>query len=80
MKISLAKDGMSPELFTFLFNGSPFVLSQVSELCKGSTRDFLNQDILKRLVFVLPPVEEQKLIIQEVDRRFTIISVMSSLT
>jgi len=74
MKISLAKDGMSSEFFTFLFNGSPFVLSQVSELCKGSTRDFLNQDILKRLVFILPPVEEQKLIIQEVDQRFTIIS------
>jgi len=74
MKISLAKDGMSSEFFTFLFNGSPFVLSQVSELCKGSTREFLNQDILKRLVFILPPVEEQKLIIQEVDQRFTIIS------
>ena len=74
MKVSLIKIGMMPEFFAFLFNGSPFVLSQVSEQCKGSTRDFLNQDILKRLVFTLPPFQEQEQIIQEVDRRFTILS------
>ncbi len=42
-----------------LFNGSPEVLMQVRELCKGSTRDFLNQDILKNIAFPLPPSSEQ---------------------
>ena len=73
LKLSLAGKGMLPDFFTFLFNGSPFVLNQVSELCKGSTRIFLNQDILKRLVFVLPPSEEQLAIITEVNRRYSVI-------
>ncbi len=73
LKLTLAAKGMLPDFFTFLFNGSPFVLNQVSELCKGSTRIFLNQDILKRLVFVLPPFQEQIMIVQEVNRRFSLI-------
>jgi type I restriction enzyme, S subunit len=73
MKVSLTKNSLFPEIFTFLFNGSPFVLNQVSELCKGSTRDFLNQDILKRIIFLVPPTSEQKQMIQEVDRTFTTI-------
>ncbi|MDR4496467.1 MAG: restriction endonuclease subunit S [Candidatus Scalindua sp.] len=78
MKISLAKDGLLPELFTFLFNGSPFVLNQVAELCKGSTRNFLNQEILKRIVFVLPTIEEQIEIIQAVDRQYTLLSKLEA--
>lgn len=73
LKLTLAAKGMLPDFFTFLFNGSPFVLNQVSELCKGSTRIFLNQDILKRLVFVLPPFQEQIMIVQEVTQRFSLI-------
>ncbi len=73
MKLSLEKNGMLPQLFTFLFNGSPFILNQVSELCKGSTRNFLNQDILKRIVFILPPLKEQKKIIQEVENKISLI-------
>ena len=73
MKLSLEKDGMLPQFFTFLFNGSPFILNQVSDLCKGSTRNFLNQDILKKLVFILPPLKEQRIIIQEVEKKFSII-------
>ncbi|MFQ5686213.1 MAG: restriction endonuclease subunit S [Candidatus Scalindua sp.] len=78
MKISLAKDGLLPEFFTFLFNGSPFVLNQVAELCKGSTRNFLNQEILRRIVFVLPTIEEQKEIIQAVDRQYTLLSKLEA--
>jgi len=72
MKITLVAKAMLPDFFTFLFNGSSFVLSQVSELCKGSTRDFLNQEILKRVIFVLPSFEEQAIIIQEVESRLSI--------
>jgi len=73
MKLSFKKNGMLPQFFTFIFNGAPFVLNQVSELCKGSTRNFLNQNILKKLVLILPPVEEQRLIIQKVENKLSII-------
>ncbi len=70
MKLSLMKGGLNPVFFTFLFNGSPFVLGQVAELCKGSTRDFLNQDILKKLLLAIPSYQEQIEIIAEVEERF----------
>jgi type I restriction enzyme S subunit len=47
-------------------------LRQVSELCKGSTRDFLNQDILSSIVFPIPSFTEQKKIIEEVERLFSV--------
>jgi type I restriction enzyme S subunit len=73
MKVSLAKNGMLPEFFVLLFNGSPFVLKQVSDLCKGSTRDFLNQEILRQLYFTCPPLSEQARIVAEIDRRFSLV-------
>ena len=69
MRICLAKVGMLSEFFILMFNGSPSVLAQVSDLCKGSTRDFLNQSILYSLVFPLPPLAEQKRIADEVKNR-----------
>jgi len=72
MKISIVENILVPVLFTFMFNGSSFVLEQLSELCKGSTRDFLNQNILKKLVFALPPFVEQQIIIQEVESRLSV--------
>jgi len=41
MRVSLAPNGMLPIFFTFLFNGSPYVLDQVTDLCKGSTRQIV---------------------------------------
>jgi type I restriction enzyme S subunit len=48
------------------------VLNQISDLCKGSTRDFLNQRILKSIEFLLPPVPEQRQIVAEVERRLSV--------
>jgi len=78
IKVSLAKGGMLPEFFVLLFNGSPFVLNQVSDLCKGSTRDFLNQEILKQLCFILPPLAEQHRIVAEIDRRLSFVNEVES--
>jgi type I restriction enzyme S subunit len=72
MRISLVTQSLSPVYFCFLFNGSPYVLSQVSELCKGSTRDFLNQDILSSIVFPIPSFIEQQKIIEEVELIFSV--------
>jgi type I restriction enzyme S subunit len=72
MRISLFNQSISPDFFCLLFNGSPYVLGQVSELCKGSTRDFLNQDILSSIVFPIPSCTEQMKIIEEVERLFSV--------
>jgi type I restriction enzyme S subunit len=78
MRVTLAPNGMLPLFFTFLFNGSPFVLDQVTELCKGSTRNFLNQDILFSLIFPLPPLAEQRRIVAEVKRRLSVSDKMEA--
>ena len=73
MRISLANNYVSPHYFSLLFNGSPTVLDQVSALCGGSTRDFLNGKILRSIVFPLPSLEEQHRIVAVVKRRLSII-------
>jgi type I restriction enzyme, S subunit len=59
-----------PEFFCFLFNGCDFVLNQISKLCSGSTRDFLNQSILNSIIFPIPPRVEQKEIINRIQELF----------
>jgi type I restriction enzyme, S subunit len=59
MRVRLEIDVLKPEYFCLLLNGSPHVLSQIRTLCSGSTRDFLNTEILKTLVFPVPPIDEQ---------------------
>lgn len=70
IRIALEPYGMLPIFFCMLFNGSPLVLQQISSLCSGSTRDFLNQDILSSIVFPLPPLPEQQEIIQRIETIF----------
>jgi type I restriction enzyme S subunit len=72
MRLVLLPEIMLPILFCFIVNGSPFVLSQIAELCKGSTREFLNQAILKALVLPLPPVAEQQEIVRRVEGLFAL--------
>ncbi len=72
MRIVLDQVTILPTFFCYIFNGSPFVLDQISELCSGSTRDFLNQTILKSLVLPVPPLIEQKRIIKEVERQLSL--------
>ena len=73
MRLSLLSGYAHPRYFCLLFNGSPEVLEQVSELCGGSTRSFLNGNILRSLVFPLPPLAEQRRIVAEVERRLSVV-------
>jgi len=72
MRVTLRDDGMLPTYFSYLFNGSAFVLHQVERLCGGSTRDFLNQEILRSIVFPLPPLKEQAEIVRRVEKLFVL--------
>jgi type I restriction enzyme S subunit len=68
----------SSTYFCFLFAGSPIVLDQIKELCKGSTREFLNQHILKSIIFPLPPFAEQLRIVAEVERHLSVIEELEA--
>ena len=61
-----------PEFFVYLFQGGGTVKNQVKELCKGSTRIFLNQNILKSIIFPLPHIEEQLVIVSEIESRLSV--------
>ncbi len=61
-----------PDFFSVLLNGSTFVKRQFYELCKGTTRKFINQKILYSLIFPFPPLDEQRRIINEINRVFSI--------
>jgi type I restriction enzyme S subunit len=68
MKISLDKKIVSPEYFCLLFKGTSSIDRQLIDLCSGSTRLFLTQSILAKLVFPLPSLAEQHRIVAKVDR------------
>lgn len=71
IRISLNNDIISPIYFVYLFQGG-LVREQVKKLCKGSTRDFLNQTILKSIDFPLPSLPEQHQIVQEIESRLSV--------
>src|ERR1035437_723823 len=73
MRIRISSSAMIPEFFCLLFNGSPHVLKQVSALCSGSTRDFLNNNILMSIVFPVPPLAEQTRLMNEIERLLSVI-------
>ena len=72
MRIRFLCGAPIPEFIAALLNGSPFVLSQISDLCRGTTRDFLNQQILSAIAFPLPPLNEQHRILQEIDKHLSV--------
>lgn len=72
MRVSLDANIVRADYFIALFQSKGVVLDQVKELCKGSTRDFLNQTILKQIVFPVPSIEKQSEIIAVIEARFSI--------
>jgi type I restriction enzyme S subunit len=72
IKLSLNTRIINPKYFVFLFQSKVIVYDQVLELCKGSTRVFLNQKILKSIVYPIPPIEEQEQIVQELESRISV--------
>ena len=71
MRVSLDSKVINTDYFISLFQSKGVVLDQIKELCKGSTRDFLNQTILKQIVFPVPTLEKQREIISIIESRLS---------
>ena len=78
MRVAFLEESISSKFFCHLFLGSPVVLKQVEELCKGSTRLFLNQKILSSIMYPIPPLAEQYAIVQKVKELFTYANKLES--
>jgi len=50
----------------------------VKHLCKGSSREFLNQTILSAISFPLPSIDEQRQIVDAIDAKFSIIEKLEN--
>jgi type I restriction enzyme S subunit len=72
IRVTLDENVIIPKFFVFLFQSKGIVIDQVKELCKGSTRAFLNQTILKKISFPLLAIDEQRQIIDEIESRLSV--------
>lgn len=72
MRISLDYDVIRADYFMYLFKSKGVVIDQVKELCKGSTRMFLNQTILKQIIFPVPTLKIQAKIIETIEFRLSV--------
>lgn len=72
MRISLDSKKIRPDYFIYLFQSRGVVLDQIKELCKGSTRAFLNQTILKQILFPVPKLRTQGAIVDRIESRLSI--------
>ena len=71
MRVSLDNAIIRSDYFIALFQSKGIVLDQIKKLCKGSTRDFLNQTILKHIFFPVPSIEKQAEIVSNVEARMS---------
>ena len=71
MRVSLNSDKVLSKYFIYMFQSKGVVLDQVKELCKGSTRIFLNQAILKQIQFPIPSITKQTEIVAEMESRLS---------
>ena len=72
MRVSLNNYIILSDYFIYLFQSKGIVLDQVRELCKGSTRTFLNQTILKQIKFPVPDISKQKTIVEIIELRVSV--------
>ena len=71
IKLALNNTLVDSKIFIYLFQGGN-VRDQVRNLCKGSTRDFLNQTILSSILFPIQSIQEQHQIVSEIETRLSV--------
>lgn len=75
IRVSLNLEKINPKYFVYLFQGGK-VRQQVFDLCKGSSRAFLNQTILNSLNFPYCSIEEQNKVVEEIESRLSVADKM----
>ncbi|MEO6946517.1 MAG: restriction endonuclease subunit S [Nitrobacter sp.] len=78
IRLSLNRNVINYDYFVYLFQGGGSVKQQVKRLCKGSSREFLNQGILTAIAFPLPSIKEQKQIVAVIDAKFSVIQKLEN--
>ena len=68
---------VEPRYIVFFYL-SEYVQTILKRECVGATMDNLNQSVLGSIPFLLPPLSEQKRIVNEVERWFTLIDELES--
>jgi len=77
IRVSLNPNVIIPAFFVFMFQGGGSVRTQVKDLCKGSSRDFLNQSILGAIKFPLCSLDEQREILKILNRQMSYVEVLT---
>lgn len=77
LRVSLNQHVMLSPFFVLMFQGGGGVKSQVKELCKGSSRDFLNQSILKSIAFPICSLPEQVEVTKEIEAKLSCLEKLS---
>ena len=78
IKLSLDNTVINPDFFVLLFQSKGVVLDQVKRICVGSTRIFLTQGILKKILFPLPSLAEQKEIVVRIEEKLQTVSELEA--
>jgi len=73
LKITPKKDLIDSKFLAYLLRGDPNVLKQIESKARGVVMKGLNTKIIKLLEFSLPPLNEQKRIIEKIEELFSII-------
>ena len=76
LRVSLNKDVMLSQFFVLMFQGGG-VKKQVKDLCKGSSREFLNQSILGSISFPICSLLEQRDIVKQIEAKFSCLDKLS---
>ncbi|WP_335924792.1 restriction endonuclease subunit S [Shewanella indica] len=70
LRVSLDNNVILSPFFVLMFQGGEVKL-QVKDLCKGSSREFLNQSILSSIKYPVCGLEEQRALLEQLDTIFS---------
>jgi type I restriction enzyme S subunit len=71
LRLSLNQNVILSPFFVFMFQGGGSVKRQVKDLCKGSSRDFLNQSILQSIMFPVCSPAEQVEVLNKIEENLS---------
>jgi type I restriction enzyme S subunit len=74
MRLRLCKETVSPDFFVYYVRGSRVVTSFLRHINRGATRDGIDSRSLLGMPVALPPMEEQRMILNEVKERLSVVA------